>query len=45
MTRKLASCHGRACSIYHKPLLPASAAGVYVFSKGEYVPPVVLDGD
>jgi hypothetical protein len=45
MTRKLASCHGHACLIYYEPLLPASASGVYVFSKGEYVPPVVLDGD
>lgn len=45
MTRKLASCHGHTCLIYHEPLLPASASGVYVFSKGEYVPPVVLDGD
>jgi hypothetical protein len=45
MTRKLASCHGHACLIYHEPLLPASASGVYVFSKGECMPLIVLDGD
>ena len=45
MTRKLASCHGHACLVYHEPLLPASASGVYVFSKGECMPLIVLDGD